>query len=71
MAFDRDGYTESGSNGSFLTVSQVAQMLHAHPHSVRRWADLDLLPSYRFGIRGDRRFKPEEVSDFMGSNKED
>ena len=70
MAFDRNSYGEAGTSESFLTVSQVAQMLHAHPHSVRRWADLDLLPSYRFGIRGDRRFKAEEVSEFMGSGNE-
>ena len=43
--------------GKLLRVSEAARMLKAHPNSVRHWADIGLLPSYRFGLRGDRRFK--------------
>lgn len=48
-----------------LTVSQVAEILNVHPNSVRRWADMNLFPSYRIGFRGDRRFKAEDVSGFL------
>jgi excisionase family DNA binding protein len=48
-----------------LTVSQVADSLNVHPHSVRRWADSGLLNCYRIGFRGDRRFKPEDVNEFL------
>lgn len=51
--------------GAMLTVSQVADSLNAHPHSVRRWADSGLLQCYRIGFRGDRRFKPEDVDEFL------
>ncbi|MDP6548922.1 MAG: helix-turn-helix domain-containing protein [Dehalococcoidia bacterium] len=53
------------SNGALLTVTQVAEFLHAHPHSVRRWADSGLLPCYRIGFRPDRRFKPEDIERFL------
>ena len=46
-------------------MAQVAQRLHAPPHSVRRWADLGMLPCYRIGIRGDRRFLPDDIEEFL------
>ena len=55
----------SSNGGGLLTVAEVAQRLYAHPHSVRRWADAGLLNCYRIGIRGDRRFQPDEVEEFL------
>ena len=52
-------------NGRLLTVSEAARMMNAHPNSIRRWADIGLLPSYRIGVRGDRRFKAEDVRRFL------
>ena len=46
-------------------MGEVAQILHAHPHSVRRWADAGLLHCYRIGFRGDRRFQPHDVDEFL------
>ncbi len=57
------------ADGRMLTISEAACLLNAHPNSVRRWADIGLLPSYRLGSRGDRRFKPEDVADFLDSWK--
>jgi excisionase family DNA binding protein len=48
-----------------LTVGEVARMLHVHANSVRRWADEGLLPAYRIGRRGDRRFSEEAVENFL------
>ena len=53
-----------------LTVSQVADLLGAHANSIRRWADMGLLPSYRIGLRGDRRFRTDEISSFLLSRKQ-
>ncbi len=50
-----------------LTVTDAALMLNAHPNSVRRWADMGLLPAYRIGQRGDRRFKLEDITRFLES----
>ena len=57
------------NNGRMLTVSEVAHLLGAYINSVRRWADMGLLPCYRIGLRGDRRFRPDEVSSFLVSQK--
>ena len=58
-------------NGArMLTVTEVAQMLGAHINSVRRWADSGLLPSYRIGLRGDRRFILDEIYSFLVSRKQ-
>ena len=51
------------------TVTGAAHILGAHINSVRRWPDRGLLPSYRIGLRGDRRFGPDEVSSFLVSPK--
>lgn len=57
---------DSTSNGrGLLTVAQVSQLLNVHPHSVRRWADMGLLPCYRLGLRGDRRFNAGDVEVFL------
>ena len=54
-------------NRKMLRVSEVARIVDAHPNSVRNWADIGLLPSQRVGLRGDRRFKPEDVKVFLES----
>ncbi|NWF77510.1 MAG: helix-turn-helix domain-containing protein [Chloroflexi bacterium] len=55
-------------NSRMLTTTEVAHLLHVHPNTVRHWANKGLLPVYRLGIRGDRRFKWEEVENFIKSN---
>ena len=64
---ESNGYGSHSSinGGGLLTVAQVAQLLNAHPHSVRRWADSGLLHCYRIGFRGDRRFQPDDVDEFL------
>ena len=48
-----------------LTVSQVVDSLDVRSHSVRCWADSGLPQCYRRGFRGHRRFKTEDVEDFL------
>ena len=56
-----------GAGSGMLTIKEVAELLHAHPSSVRRWAKQGLIKCYRVGMRGDRRFKPEDVNEFVES----
>ncbi len=49
----------------FLTVAEVSKILHIHPNTLRRWADEGKIDSYRITLRGDRRFKPSDVSSFL------
>ena len=49
-----------------LTVREVARLLHIHNNTVRRWADHGIIRSYRITTRGDRRFKKQDIIDFIG-----
>ncbi len=55
------------SDPNMLTVSEVAHRLHVHQNTVRSWTNNGLLRCYRFGNRGNRRFSPEDVDEFMKS----
>ena len=57
------------TNGKMLTVSEAARYISVHANSVRRWADMGLLPAHRFGSRGDRRFRADDLSNFLDSWK--
>lgn len=60
------GLIPAGFAADLLTVAEAAERLHAHPHSVLRWADAGLINCYRIGLRGDRRFRPEDLDEFLG-----
>ncbi|MBI4284022.1 MAG: helix-turn-helix domain-containing protein [Chloroflexi bacterium] len=50
---------------TMLTTSEVAQLLHIHINTVRRWSDQGLIKAYRISSRGDRRFKQEDIAHFL------
>jgi excisionase family DNA binding protein len=52
-----------------LTVRDVAELLHVHSNTARRWSDLGLIKSYRVGPRGDRRFRAEDLNTFITTVK--
>jgi excisionase family DNA binding protein len=54
---------------SLLTVKEVARMLHVHDNTVRRWSNEGMIKVYRISSRGDRRFKREDVEDFLARFK--
>ncbi len=49
-----------------LTVREVADLLHIHANTVRRWSDRGILPAHRIAHRGDRRFRREDIDRFLG-----
>ena len=50
---------------SLLTATQVAKRLNIHINTVRRWTNKGILPAYRVGPRGDRRFKRDDIALFL------
>jgi len=50
---------------NMLTVREVAQLLHVHPNTLRRWSNKGRIRAYRITPRGDRRFKREEIVRFL------
>ncbi len=54
-----------------LTTSEVAHLLNVHINTVRRWSNQGILKSYRIGSRGDRRFRREDVTNFLSKISSD
>ena len=55
--------------GKLLTASEVAEMLHLHVNTVKRLGDRGELPFFRVCKRGDRRFRYDDVLDFLRRSK--
>ncbi len=51
--------------GKLLTASEVAEMLHLHVNTVKRLGDRGELPFFRVCKRGDRRFRYDDVVEFL------
>ncbi|MBI2328786.1 MAG: helix-turn-helix domain-containing protein [Chloroflexi bacterium] len=58
MTLDERGRT-------MLTTSEVANLLHVHINTVRRWSDRGLIKGYRICARGDRRFDRGDIIRFL------
>jgi len=51
-----------------LTTAQAAAVLGVHPNTIRNWSDAGILPTYRIGPRRDRRFKRDDLEQFLLDN---
>ncbi len=56
-------------SSQMLTSSGVAKLLNLHINTVRRWSNDGILKPYRLGPRGDRRFKREDVINFLATQE--
>jgi excisionase family DNA binding protein len=52
-----------------LTTSEVAEMLHYHVNTVRRFGDQGVIRSCRIGSRGDRRYFRRDVLNFLANQQ--
>ena len=50
---------------TLLRASEAASLLHVHVNTVRNWSNLGILPSFRIGPRGDRRFRKRDLMTFL------
>ena len=55
------------SNSHLLSTSEAADMLCVHPNTLRRWADANILRSFRIGPRRDRRFLRTDVEQHLST----
>ena len=44
-----------------LTLKQACEVLNCHPNTLRNWEREGRVECIRFGKRGDRRFKKQEI----------
>jgi excisionase family DNA binding protein len=52
-----------------LTTSEVAAILNVHINTVRRWSNQGTLKAYQLGPRGDRRFRREDIEEFLAVHR--
>ena len=50
---------------TLLTASEAASLLSVHVNTVRNWSNLGILPRFRIGPRGDRRFRKRDLMTFL------
>lgn len=48
-----------------LTLKQACEVLNCHPNTLRKWDNKGLLKAIRFGSRGDRRYKKNDLSKLL------
>jgi len=52
-----------------LKLSEAAELLNVHPNTLRKWDKKGILKAVRFGERGDRRYKKEDVLRLIDSTR--
>lgn len=51
-----------------LKLSEASHLLNVHPNTLRIWDRKGIIKAVRFGLRGDRRYKKEEVLKLINEN---
>ncbi len=62
---ERVSDVEVEETDALLTASETAKLLNIHINTVRRWSNLGILPGFRIGPRGDRRFRKRDLMTFL------
>ncbi|MGB2791582.1 MAG: helix-turn-helix domain-containing protein [Candidatus Moraniibacteriota bacterium] len=44
-----------------LTLQEACDILHCHPNTLRNWDNKGFLKAIRFGTRGDRRYRRDDI----------
>lgn len=44
-----------------LTLQEACEILNCHPNTLRNWDNKGILKAIRFGTRGDRRYRLEDI----------
>jgi excisionase family DNA binding protein len=60
---------ENNEVSPLLTLREASELLKCHPNTLRNWDKKGILKAVRFGERGDRRFRKEDVLKFIDDSK--
>jgi len=52
-----------------LTLQQACEVLNCHPNTLRNWDNQGSLKAIRFGNRGDRRYRKEDIIKILNKNE--
>lgn len=48
-----------------LTLQQACDVLNVHPNTLRNWDNQGILKAVRYGKRGDRRYRKEDILNIL------
>lgn len=48
-----------------ITLKEACEMLKVHPNTMRQWDAKGVLPAIRIGIRQLRRYRKEDILNFL------
>lgn len=48
-----------------LTLKEACEILRCHPNTLRQWDKKGILVAVRFGDRKDRRYRRDEIENFI------
>lgn len=51
-----------------LTINEACDLLKVHPNTLRNWDKQGHLPAVRIGVRGDRRYRKQDIVDMSNSD---
>jgi len=51
-----------------LTLQQASDILNVHPNTLRNWDNQGVLKAVRYGKRGDRRYRKDDVLNILKQN---
>jgi len=66
---DGDVIETQGNTQVYLQTGQAAKVLDVHPNTLRRWAELGLIPYIRYP-NGCRRFWLPDLHEFLAERKQ-
>lgn len=49
------------------TLKETCELLKVHPQTLRQWDRKGILKAVRVGVRGDRRYRKEDIAKLMKS----
>ncbi|PIP56729.1 DNA-binding protein [candidate division WWE3 bacterium CG22_combo_CG10-13_8_21_14_all_39_12] len=52
---------------TLVKITEAAKILNVHPNTLRKWDNKGILVAIRFGERKDRRYKKEDIEQFINS----
>ena len=56
------------SSDAVFTSGEIAELLHVHINTVRRWTEKGILKAHRIGTRGDRIVSQRHIDQFLKGN---
>jgi len=56
-----------GAKMGLYTLKEACELLKVHPQTMRQWDRKGVLKAVRVGIRGDRRYRKEDIANLMKS----